>query len=91
MSGPVLTPVSDLAPGDRVDMEGDPYYGTITGEDDHDSCIAAAEFELFEICGVEQETPTCIRVDFEGHCGVGWPLDHRVPAIIDEEARKEYG
>jgi hypothetical protein len=62
--------VEDLIPGDMVDLEGDTFA-------DPDLC-PAFECELCLVAGSEQETPKCIRIDFEGLNSIGFPPNHRV-------------
>lgn len=77
-----LVPVSALREGDLVDLDGDPFTGG--GDADHESCLIALEFEYCVVAGVEQETPTCIRVDFDNWDSVGFPTDHFVRRAIKE-------
>lgn len=67
-----LLPVKDLRPGDLVDLKGDRFA------DDDDN--AALEYEYSEVLGVEQETPDCVRVDFDFD-SVGFPAKHKLPVI----------
>jgi hypothetical protein len=64
-----LVAVEDLREGDSCDLQGDGYA---QGE----AFEIAAEFELFEVIGVERETADCVRVDFEGADSVGFPPGH---------------
>lgn len=63
-----LVAVEDLREGDACDLQGDGYA--------QGDAFAAAEFELFEVCGFERETADCVRVDFEGADSVGFPPGH---------------
>ena len=67
-----LRPVGALRPGDLVDLKGDQFA------DDGDN--AALEYEYSEVLGVEQETPDCVRVDFDFDA-VGFPTEHKVPVV----------
>jgi|GEM_PF-5029081 hypothetical protein len=77
-----LRPVGALRPGDLVDLKGDQFA------DDGDN--AALEYEYAEVLDVEQETPNCVRVDFDSD-SVGFPTEHKVPVVghnpdIDDSA-----
>lgn len=84
MSVEVLLPVTDLAEGDLVDLEGCPF---LTVEDENDDMAAwalAAECEYFTVVGIERETIDCVRVDFEG-LSIGFPTEFRLPVAIDTD------
>lgn len=68
-----LVLVTDLSEDDLVDLEGDPYIANVDPD-----LLVSLEFEYLTVAGVERETPTCLRVDFEGFDSVGFPPDHRV-------------
>lgn len=63
-----LVAVSDLAVGNMVDLEGD-VFADPTGDN---ICF---EISYAEVLGVESETPTCVRVDFD-ILSVGFPPHH---------------
>lgn len=62
--------VSNLKPGDLVDLEGDAYA-------DVDGAHPEFEFEFQAVVAIERETANCVRVDFET-CSFGFPPSHRV-------------
>lgn len=72
-----LVPVASLVEGDLVDLEGDPFV-SISDDPDHASCLINLEFEYCVVAGTEQETPSCIRVDFDNWDSCGFPPDHLV-------------
>lgn len=74
----VLVPM--LRPGDLVDLEGDVYAGGLPG----------VEYELATVVDVEQETPGCVRVDFEGLDSVGFPTDHKLRVEGHDGYGREY-
>jgi hypothetical protein len=78
MSNLLLTQVRRLQPGDLVDLEGDPYAATQT-----EVWRTSDEYLYAEVIGIEQETPECIRVDFESHPSIGFPTDHVVMVSTD--------
>lgn len=57
---------ADLVPGDLVDLEDDPFAP------DHPSI----PYELAMVATVEQETPECVAVGFEGIDVIGFPTNH---------------
>ena len=68
----------DLQRGDLLDLEGDEYA-------DPDNSDRVFPFEKAVVMAVEQETPTCIRVDTNaGSFGV--PPDHVFDATLLAEA-----
>lgn len=73
-----LVPVSALREGDLVDLEGDPYAGSVHDDPDHELCLIALEFEYCVVASIERETPVCVRVDFDNWDSVGFPPLHRV-------------
>lgn len=60
--------VADLRDGDAFDLE--PFARELYGDDLYDEANEHSwrwtEFELAVVDGTEVETPTCVRVDFEG-------------------------
>ena len=66
----------DLKPGMYVDLEGDEY-----ADPSNDNPHLKYEYAL--VLDTEQETPTCVRVDF-AHDSVGFPNDHEL-VVFDPE------
>lgn len=66
-----LISVTEVQPGDLLDLEHDPYADT---EKTH----ASVSFLYAEVVGSEQETPDCVRIDFEGLDSFGFPTSHEV-------------
>jgi hypothetical protein len=68
--------VSDLKPGDLVDLYGDPFA------DPNQDPRHCHEFEYATVCEVIPETPGCVAVSFhllrgfEGFDIVGFPPEH---------------
>lgn len=62
----------ELTPGDKVDLEGDPFAFS----DD-----PTPEFEYCVVADLEMETPNCVRVDFENYTSIGFPPDHKVRVL----------
>lgn len=58
-----------IVPGDLVDLEGDQYADP--GNDN-----THLQSELVEVACVEQETPRCVAIGFEGFDVVGFPTHH---------------
>ncbi len=75
-----LMKVTELVPGDRIDLEGDPYAdpkgGTFHGL--HESMYGFVE-------SVEQETKGCVRVDFQDSPSVGFPAEHELKVLDRRE------
>jgi hypothetical protein len=71
----MMVKVKDLRERDYVDLEGDPYADPQSDKPEY-------EFEYAIVAGIERETPTCVRVDFETGNSVGFPPDHEVD--VDE-------
>jgi len=69
--------VTDLRPGRKVDLQGDPFA-------DVDGEHRSFEFEFEVVCDTEQETPDCLRVDFESGFSCGFPTAHRVKVDPDQ-------
>ena len=63
--------VRQLRIGDLVDLEGDGFA-------DPQRKHTQFESELAEVVAIENETPGCIAVSFEGFDTVGFPPDHFV-------------
>lgn len=63
--------VADLAEGDLLDLESDPYADPAA--DDVDWL-----YEYGCVMATERETPDCVRVDFTNGESVGFPPDHTV-------------
>ncbi len=57
--------------GDLVDLEGDEY-----ADPDYDKTWMLYLFA--EVTDVEQETPECVAIGFEGFDLVGFPTDHEL-------------
>lgn len=70
-------PVTELREGDLVDLEDDRY-----ADPDRDSRVFP--YELAVVLGSEQETPECVRVDFD-HDSVGFPTNHYVYRRVSVE------
>jgi hypothetical protein len=62
--------ITNLRPGDRIDLEGDAYADN--GEHPE------FEFEYETVLATERETPNCVRVDFESGFSCGFPPAHRI-------------
>jgi hypothetical protein len=71
--------VEDLQDGDYLDLEKDPIISAATKEE------ICADMEFFQVNHVEQETPGCVVIGYEGYDNVGYPtgtfLDVRRPAV----------
>lgn len=65
-----MRPVKELKPGDRVDLEGDPYADRKHNHPEY-------EFEFAVVVEVTQETPNCIVVEFDMGT-VAFPPTHLV-------------
>ena len=59
----------DLIPGDMVDLEGDVYADPLKENPSYAFIFNTVEH-------VEQETPDCVAVSFEGGPMVGFPINH---------------
>lgn len=70
-------PVSELKPGDLVDLEGD----TFADKSKHPEF----EFEFQEVMQIDPETPDCTAVYFSGGACVGFPPSHIVPVAVQKE------
>lgn len=64
----------DVKVGDLVDLEGDPYA-------DPDSDILYFQDQYMEVGEVDQETPECVAIGFEGFDLVGFPTDHELKVV----------
>lgn len=85
-NGVVQRLVSDLRPGDRVDLCGDIFADPeITS--DEGSTHPEFEFEFSIVLATEIESPECTRVDFEDGFSCGFPPDHWVE--VDGEQTRE--
>jgi hypothetical protein len=86
--------VRDLQPGDRVDLEGDAFADPDyipSGEDAPEGYMGSRfQFEFERVMEVEQETPDCIRVDFESGFSCGFPPDHLVDVDGEQDDGREY-
>lgn len=86
-------PVKDLVEGDRVDLEHDEYARMCSHGDNctdpgqHESDLIFDQCEYAIVSGIEQETPDCIRVDFDNRESVGFPTDHEVEHDPDIDHR----
>lgn len=65
-----LVHITEVHEGDLIDTEG--WWTRDTPE------AQVAEFELFEVADIEVESPTCVRIDFEGEPSYGWPMDRPI-------------
>ena len=74
----VPTKVSDLKPGDMVDLAHD-----IIADPYGDSHVFECEYAV--VCGLEIETPECVRVDIEGVDSFGFPPLHLVRVYGHDE------
>lgn len=63
--------ISELVPGDLVDLERDPFADP---EGEH----IQFQSEYAVVASVDIETPQCTAIEFEGFDQVGFPPDHRV-------------
>ena len=68
-----LVKVEELAENDMVDLAGDIYADPDNSPD--------FEMEYVTVAEVEQETPECVTVSFEGFDLVGFPVGHLIPVI----------
>ncbi len=73
--GMVRKAIRALKPGDLVDLCGDPF-----ADPNRDSPVL--ETELVRIDEVEQETPQCFAVYFDGFPCIGFPPDHMLPVQL---------
>ena len=64
--------VEEVQVGDILDLEGVPY---LDPDDQY------WEFLYGVVCGVERETPDCIRLDFEETDSIGLPPDLEVRLV----------
>lgn len=71
IEGATWCPVKSLVPGQRVDLEGDPFA-------DAEAIHPEFCFEFEVVAGLETETKDCIRVDFESGFSCGFPPEHMV-------------
>ena len=62
-------PAHQIQPGDLIDLEGDPF-----ADPRRDNCFLRCELAL--AMEVEQETPECVAIGFEGFDVVGFPTNH---------------
>lgn len=76
--GIVTRSVLDLRPGDRVDLEGDPY----ADPDGEGNPTFQHEYQIVE--SVELETPHCVLVHFESWDACGFPVKHRVQVDAEQ-------
>lgn len=78
--------IADLKPGHHVDLQGDRYADCpregCKACEDGDRHHPEFEFEFEVVAGTEQETPGCIRVDFESGFSCGFPPEHEV--VVDD-------
>ena len=69
----------DLAPGMKIDLEGDPHLTNLS-EDDQ----IPTRFEYAVVEAVDHEPGDVVGVWFENMAfGVGWPADHGVEVVPD--------
>ena len=66
----VMIPAKEVKEGDFVDLEGDAY-----ADAHNEGAQYGFEFSYAIVQRVEQETPECVRIDFD-HDSVGFPSDH---------------
>lgn len=89
--GVVRRMVTDLRPGDRVDLQNDPFAdpdGLASSNDDAStSQHPEFEFEFEVVLAVVRETDDYIRVDFESGFSCGFPPDHAIE--VDGEQIRE--
>lgn len=69
----MLRKVSDLQPGDVVDLQRDRYA-------DPDGAHPVYAVECVEVSAVEPEEDGWVRLLFEGLPAVSFPADHLLPA-----------
>lgn len=78
-----LVPVTGLAVGDLIDLEGDPFADPHHTDPDH-LCLHEFEYvlvgDLFGYGPGELETPDCYRLDYEGGA-CGFPPEHRLARV----------
>lgn len=67
--------VTDLSPGDLVDLEGDPYA---ICPDDECNCMVNAEYEYGVVDFVELEPDDVVAVYFDNFGAIGFPPEHVV-------------
>lgn len=70
-----MIPAADLKPGQLVDLEGDEFA--------HDACYPVCLYEYGKVEDIEQETPECVRVDFENFDSIGFPTRHRLKVDLE--------
>jgi len=75
-AGVVTRPVSELLPGDRVDLEADSVADPVGHGGGESPAAYQCDFQTVE--AAERETGDCIAVYFENGPAVGFPVDHRV-------------
>ena len=77
-------PVSELRPGDLVDLEGDPIAdGPCCGDPDcRDNRINLHQHEYSEVDEVVPETPDCTVVYFTNDDAYGFPPDHLANRVL---------
>lgn len=80
-------PVIELEPGDRVDLEDDPFADPRADPDPEPHSIWSMEYG--EVSGIDRETPDRVRVDFENGPSVGFPVDH-VVRVYDQAKELAY-
>lgn len=74
-------PVTDLQPGDYLNLEGDPIADGPCAYEDPDCQRHRQqmhEMEYSVVTAIEREADNCIRVDFENDDSYGFPPDHIV-------------
>lgn len=79
-----LVAVTELEPGDLVDLEGDPFADPGHGVDPEHDCPwqfeGAVVGDYYLETPGELETPDCFRLDYQGGA-CGFPTQHRLPRM----------
>lgn len=69
--------VTDLKPGDLIDLEGDPYADQAHGHHDDDGCPYEYEYRTVADPPGEWESAGTYRLDYEGGA-CGFPPGHLI-------------
>lgn len=81
MSEPVLTAACDLKPGDAVDLEDDVY----ANKDNNESWRCYYQDQLAVVDEVIRETPECVLVHFQVSPSIGFPANHPLRVVGQDE------
>ena len=72
-----------IVAGDMIDLEGDKYA-------DPDRGNVSLQCQYMEAALVEQETPECTVIGFEGFDRVGFPTHHKLKVVSLRGQRRTY-